>query len=460
MLFLVYTLQGCHIFIMLSVYLFHRSLIDVYAIRGCLMILAGLCLHNVISGALLRPTSFYAKHATRAHAEVGEKQRHLLSDGDDIENDIAPQLSDLDDLSDKVTKKEGFIERQDASNGTLKLENSIPARNFEAKMENDANTHDDQDHHHHHQHHHQQQQRQQQQQQQLSKSNQDLQKRDISNTFSANSSRTFRENSQKDTFSFGSSPIYKSHQSSDLERKAVSFSHLEALSLSNLSLMVPPEITLSLASVARSQTDGQSTHEPTITDGKKENYSLLAMLCNFKLCMTALFLSCGAMGYVATVFLLPAFCASVGASKQQASLLLSVMGVVEGIGRVFWGYVSDLKCTSIKLLLATNFLIVGLASLAVTFVHSFPALVAFAVVYGLAGGIHIIFCPILIAEVVEVDILSSAIGYYFLISGALVAGIFPILGTHSFDCFGYCKSLKYSGNNKIAIIALCPYALL
>ena len=24
----------------------------------------------------------------------------------------------------------------------------------------------------------------------------------------------------------------------------------------------------------------------------------------------------------------------------------------------------------------------------------------------------------------------------------------------------YCKSLKYSGNNKIAIIALCPYALL
>ena len=23
----------------------------------------------------------------------------------------------------------------------------------------------------------------------------------------------------------------------------------------------------------------------------------------------------------------------------------------------------------------------------------------------------------------------------------------------------YCKSLKYSGNNKIAIIALCPYAL-
>ena len=24
----------------------------------------------------------------------------------------------------------------------------------------------------------------------------------------------------------------------------------------------------------------------------------------------------------------------------------------------------------------------------------------------------------------------------------------------------YCKALKYSGNNKIAIIALCPYALL
>ena len=24
----------------------------------------------------------------------------------------------------------------------------------------------------------------------------------------------------------------------------------------------------------------------------------------------------------------------------------------------------------------------------------------------------------------------------------------------------YCKSLKYSGNNKKAIIALCPYALL
>ena len=24
---------------------------------------------------------------------------------------------------------------------------------------------------------------------------------------------------------------------------------------------------------------------------------------------------------------------------------------------------------------------------------------------------------------------------------------------------GYCKSLKYSGNNTIAIIALCPYAL-
>ena len=34
---------------------------------------------------------------------------------------------------------------------------------------------------------------------------------------------------------------------------------------------------------------------------------------------------------------------------------------------------------------------------------------------------------------------------------ALAGGIYSVV---------YCKSLKYSGNNKIAIIALCPYALL
>ena len=425
----------CYFYI-LSLYLFHRSLIDAYAVRGCVMILAGLFLHNVVSGALLRPTSFYEKHAARAYAEAGEKQRPLLSDEEDIESEITPQPSVPDPLSEKAIKKESFIERQGASNGTLKLENSASATNVEMESENTSNPNDD--------YHHHQQNQHQEKEQKLFKSTQELQKRDVSNKFFANSSRTFRENSHKNTgenaltFSFGSSPIYKSHQNNDLQQKAVSFSHLEALSLSNLSVMVPPEITLSLASVARSQADGQSNHEPTITDGKKESNTLAAMLCNFKLCMTALFLSCGSMGYVATVFLLPAFCASVGASKQQASLLLSIMGVVEGIGRVFWGYVSDLKCTSIKLLLATNYLIVGLACLAVTFVPSFPALVAFAVVYGLAGGIHVIFCSVLIAEVVKVDLLSSAIGYYFLIGGALVAGIFPILGTHLFVYFVVC----------------------
>ena len=34
---------------------------------------------------------------------------------------------------------------------------------------------------------------------------------------------------------------------------------------------------------------------------------------------------------------------------------------------------------------------------------------------------------------------------------ALAGGIYSVV---------YCKSLKYSGNNKIAMIALCPYALL
>ena len=43
---------------------------------------------------------------------------------------------------------------------------------------------------------------------------------------------------------------------------------------------------------------------------------------------------------------------------------------------------------------------------------------------------------------------------------ALIAGNTHIFSQAEVWLFVYCESLKYSGNNKIAIKALCPYALL
>nr|KAG5689976.1 hypothetical protein BaRGS_033657 [Batillaria attramentaria] len=73
-------------------------------------------------------------------------------------------------------------------------------------------------------------------------------------------------------------------------------------------------------------------------------------------------------------------------------------------------------------------LILGLANQFVRFLTSFPLFLGLAVLQGMLGGVTHSLMPILIIEFVGLDNLGKGLGFLQLVSGAFVAGFFPLLG--------------------------------
>ena len=77
-----------------------------------------------------------------------------------------------------------------------------------------------------------------------------------------------------------------------------------------------------------------------------------------------------------------------GSSKQSAALLVTVMGIGSGTGRLFFGWVGDFRCSDRKLMFAVANIVVGCISAASYVIQDYNVLVAYCMVFALMSGMY------------------------------------------------------------------------
>ncbi|XP_074519932.1 monocarboxylate transporter 12-B [Halichoeres trimaculatus] len=116
------------------------------------------------------------------------------------------------------------------------------------------------------------------------------------------------------------------------------------------------------------------------------------------------------------VYLVP-YALSVGVSHQQAAFLMSILGVIDIVGNITFGWLTDRRCLKPYRLACYIFSVAmeGLCCLTAPLLRSFALLVPFAVLYGYFDGAYVALIPVVTSDLVGAPYLSSALGVvYFL----------------------------------------------
>uniref|UniRef100_A0A672FKS2 Solute carrier family 16 member 12b n=1 Tax=Salarias fasciatus TaxID=181472 RepID=A0A672FKS2_SALFA len=116
------------------------------------------------------------------------------------------------------------------------------------------------------------------------------------------------------------------------------------------------------------------------------------------------------------VYLVP-YALSTGISHQHAAFLMSILGVIDIVGNITFGWLTDRRCLKPLRLFCYVFAVTmeGLCCLFAPLLHSFALLVPFAVLYGYFDGAYVALIPVVTSDVVGAPYLSSALGVvYFL----------------------------------------------
>ncbi|CAJ1081327.1 monocarboxylate transporter 12-B [Xyrichtys novacula] len=145
-----------------------------------------------------------------------------------------------------------------------------------------------------------------------------------------------------------------------------------------------------------------------------KEYRFLLLPDFLGLAVSFLFLASGCS--LPFVYLVP-YALSVGVSHQQAAFLMSILGVIDIVGNITFGWLTDRRCLKPYRLACYIFSVAmeGLCCLFTPLLRSFALLVPFAVLYGYFDGAYVALIPVVTSDLVGAPYLSSALGVvYFL----------------------------------------------
>ncbi|XP_012656739.1 monocarboxylate transporter 12 isoform X1 [Otolemur garnettii] len=146
----------------------------------------------------------------------------------------------------------------------------------------------------------------------------------------------------------------------------------------------------------------------------QQEYSFLLMSDFVVLAISVLFMAYGCSPLF--VYLVP-YALSVGVSHQQAAFLMSILGVIDIIGNITFGWLTDRRCLKNYRYVCYLFAVGldGLCYLCLPMLQSLPLLVPFSCTFGYFDGAYVTLIPVVTAEMVGTSSLSSALGVvYFL----------------------------------------------
>ncbi|KAL4006089.1 hypothetical protein ACER0C_005802 [Sarotherodon galilaeus] len=152
------------------------------------------------------------------------------------------------------------------------------------------------------------------------------------------------------------------------------------------------------------------------------------LITNAQFMIYSMFGVFAALGFFAPALFLVPYARSKGIEEYQAAALMSISAVLDLFGRVFFGWVANLRLIETVQQLTATVILLGTVLLLCPLATSFSELVAFSAVYGLVYGATVAIHITVLAEVVGIQRLGSALGFFMLIrsSGGLLGP--PIAG--------------------------------
>ncbi|KAI4790247.1 hypothetical protein KUCAC02_034743, partial [Chaenocephalus aceratus] len=141
---------------------------------------------------------------------------------------------------------------------------------------------------------------------------------------------------------------------------------------------------------------------------------------------------------------------------RQAAFLMSILGVLDIVGNVTFGWLTDRRCLKAYRLPCYVLAVAmeGLCCLFVPLLRSFQLLVPFAVLYGYFDGAYVALIPVVISDVVGAPYLSSALGVVYFLH-AIPYLLSPPVGGWLVDVTGsYSPTFFLSGGALLASAAV------
>uniref|UniRef100_A0A3P9KHG5 Major facilitator superfamily (MFS) profile domain-containing protein n=1 Tax=Oryzias latipes TaxID=8090 RepID=A0A3P9KHG5_ORYLA len=143
-------------------------------------------------------------------------------------------------------------------------------------------------------------------------------------------------------------------------------------------------------------------------------YSFLLQPDFLGLAVSFLFLASGCS--LPFVYLVP-YALSAGISHQHAAFLMSILGVIDIVGNITFGWLTDQRCLKPHRLSCyiLSVAMEGLCCIFAPLLQSFRLLLPFAILYGYFDGAYVALIPVVTSDVVGAKHLSLALGVvYFL----------------------------------------------
>ncbi|XP_072292013.1 monocarboxylate transporter 12 isoform X2 [Eucyclogobius newberryi] len=157
------------------------------------------------------------------------------------------------------------------------------------------------------------------------------------------------------------------------------------------------------------------------------DYTLIA---NAKFMVYSMFGVFAALGFFAPALFLVPFARSRGVEEYQSAALMSISSALDLIGRVAFGWVANLRIIKTLHQLIITVTLLSVVLLFCPLASSFAELTVFSGAFGLVFGATVAVHITVLAEVVGVHRLGSALGFFMLIRscggllGAPIAGFF------------------------------------
>ncbi|XP_070764165.1 monocarboxylate transporter 13 [Enoplosus armatus] len=152
------------------------------------------------------------------------------------------------------------------------------------------------------------------------------------------------------------------------------------------------------------------------------------LITNARFMVYSMFGVFAALGFFAPALFLVPYARSKGIEEYQAAALMSISAALDLFGRVFFGWVANLRLVDTVQQLTATVILLGTVLLLCPLASSFSELAAFSAAYGLVYGATVAIHITVLAEIVGVNQLGSALGFFMLIrsSGGLLGP--PIAG--------------------------------